>query len=97
MTTMLNASSTRVAFATVTGIGDYSPIGCDKLRLVSFVLLAFYVISILSNSTLLGVLFGNGCVRNTPINVLVIALTVLNLVGTQLQLPFVIISNFKCR
>ena len=73
-----------------------SPIPCFKLRLIGVALLLLFLASTLSNSTLLCMLVSNKHSKSSK-NTFVIALCVLNLIGTILELPFVIVSNLMCK
>jgi hypothetical protein len=73
-----------------------SPTECYKLRILGLFCVLLFLASTLVNSMLLHVFIKNKNLR-TSFNILIIALNILNLTGTILQLPFIIISNLSCK
>jgi hypothetical protein len=71
--------------------GFISPVSCDKLHLIGIYCIIVMVLGIVFNSTILAVFLRYKEMR-TPLNTLVGALTLLNLIGSFLEFPFVIIS-----
>ena len=94
---VLDAMSSGGTLMMTTSLDPFqSPIACDKLRVVGVAVLLLFVASILSNAALLWILVSYKDLQ-VSMNAYVIALTVLNLVGTVLESPFIIISNMVCR
>jgi hypothetical protein len=82
-----------------TSIDEYSlesPTECYKLQILGIICFFLFVSSLTFNSLLLNVFIKNKHLR-TSNYVSVIALTILNLIGTLTQLPFIIISNLSCK
>ncbi len=73
-----------------------SPTECYKLRILGLICIILFISSLTFNSLLLNVFIKNKHLR-TPNYASVIALTILNLIGTLTQLPFIIISNLSCK
>lgn len=73
-----------------------SPVECYKLNLVGIFCLVLFLLSTFFNSTLLWTFIRQKSLR-TSINVFILALTCFNLFGTVVELPFIIVSNLKCR
>ena len=73
-----------------------SPTECYKLQILGIFCAILFVACTTFNSLLLNVFIKNKSLR-TSFNVLIIALTILNLIGALFQLPFIIISNLKCK
>ncbi len=71
-----------------------SPTDCYKLRILGILYVSLFVASTLVNSLLLHVFIKNKNLR-TSFNILIIALTLLNLIGTLTQTPFVVSNNFR--
>ena len=72
-----------------------SPIECYKLNIIAVYCCILFITSILVNSKLLYVFYTTKNLR-TSLNRFVIVLTGLDLIGSLIELPFVIISNFSC-
>jgi hypothetical protein len=73
-----------------------SPVTCWKLNIISFVFVLLFTSSFFINSILLWIFLKEKQLR-TPLNSFVITFTVLSLVGSIIQGPIVIASNFFCR
>lgn len=73
-----------------------SPVECYKLKLVGILCIFLFVFSAFFNSILLWTFIRNKSLR-TSLNMFIIALTSFNLFGTLIELPFIIVSNLKCR
>ena len=69
---------------------------CGQLQFVGVMLSLLFVASAVSNLALLRQIFTQKRLK-ISMNVFVIALSILNLLGTFIQLPFVITSNLICR
>lgn len=69
---------------------------CPRLKYISAYLLLLYITGIIFNLLLLRIFWTNKDTR-IPINVFVIALTILNFIGVLLEIPLLIISNFYCK
>lgn len=73
-----------------------SPTECYKLRILGIICIILFLSSLAFNTLLLKTFYKNKNLR-TSFNAIIIALTILNLIGTILELPFIIISNLSCR
>ena len=69
---------------------------CPRLKYISVYLLIIYITGITSNTVLLKIFWTNKDLR-APINVFVIALTILNFIGIFCEAPLLIVSNFYCK
>ncbi|RNA35867.1 melanopsin [Brachionus plicatilis] len=76
--------------------GQLSPIECYKLNIVSLFCIILFICSFSFNSILLWVFYMSKELRS-PLNIIMIALTILNLTGTITELPTVIVTNYTCR
>ena len=76
--------------------GSTSPIECQKLNLISIYSVILFFFGILVNSTLIWVYNQYDDVRRS-LNRFIIVLTILNLIGCFVEMPFVIISNYLCK
>ncbi|CAF0751292.1 unnamed protein product [Brachionus calyciflorus] len=88
--------SHNVSYENLNSFGQVSPIECYKLNVLSFVCFIIFIFSLFFNTILLWVFFTNKELRS-PLNIIIIALTFLNLFGTLTELPVVIITNYSCR
>ncbi len=75
---------------------ETSPVECYKLKIISVYCFLVLILSLVLNSLLLKVFYQNKKLR-TSINTSIIALTFTNLVGSILEMMFVIPSNWYCR
>lgn len=73
-----------------------SPVKCEYLKIIAFYCLLVYILSLLFNSMIIGFFLKNKKHIN-PLNLLIIALAVLNVFATLGEIPLVIVSNFQCR
>lgn len=73
-----------------------STIPCFQTAMIGWYMCFIMVFTGIANSILLVILLGNKELRQ-PINIFVIAITILNLIGSILELPFIIGSSFACR
>ncbi len=76
--------------------GMQSPSSCFALKFISLFCVILMFFSLLFNGSLLFV-FLKYKELQTPMNILILVLTILNLIGSCTELPFVITSNFLCR
>ena len=83
-------------FLMVKEMNALSPIECSTLQTAGVVLVILFVANIVSNAALL-YMFKTYKHLKTNMSTFVIALTVLNLIGTTFTLPFVIASNLMCK
>ena len=83
-------------FLMVKEMNALSPIECSTLQTAGVVLVILFVANIVSNAALL-YMFKTYKHLKTNMSTVVIALTVLNLIGTTFTLPFVIASNLMCK
>lgn len=73
-----------------------SPLDCDTLRILGLIHLVIFLVSIATNSFLLWT-YCYHRQRSKSINLLVVIMTVLNLFGSLLESPFVVLSQLHCR
>ena len=73
-----------------------SPVDCSTLNYIGIYCIILFVISIISNTTILGLIikFSKQLLVN---NILMIWLIILNLIGTLIELPLVAFSAFSCK
>ncbi|RNA28085.1 melanopsin [Brachionus plicatilis] len=69
---------------------------CYKLQAIAIYCLIIFLLSLIANSVLLWILIYFKELRNS-MNAFMLALTVCNLVGSLIEIPMVIISNFNCK
>lgn len=74
-----------------------SPVACYKLRMISALTCVIFFFSLSLNSLLLMAFYQKKTPTKAPLNIFIISLTVYNLVGSFLEFPFIIASNFYCR
>ena len=72
------------------------PTECYKLRIVGVLTALLFVFSTIFNGVLVYAFIKHKKLR-TPLNIYIIAISVLNLVSTILELPFIIASNMYCK
>lgn len=73
-----------------------SPVECYKLNILAVYCMILFALSLIFNSLLLWIFFRHKELRSN-LNMLIIALTALNLFASCIEFPFVITSNLKCR
>ena len=73
-----------------------SPIECYKLNIIAVYCIALFFASVITNCIQLKYFYANKKLR-LPYDIFTITLSIINLIGTILELPFVILSNFYCR
>ena len=73
-----------------------SPVGCTFLKFISFYLTAIFICGVICNCLLIWIFCSNKHLR-TNLNIFIITLSVINLLATVSEVPFVIVSNYKCR
>jgi hypothetical protein len=96
MSTVSNTTTATTTFynSNATYIDLYelqSPVDCGTLRVIGWYCIMVMILSILLNATILAVFVRYKEMR-TPINTLVGMLALMNLIGSLLEFPFVIIS-----
>ena len=72
------------------------PTECFKLRILGVLSTLLFILSTTFNGVLLHAFIKHKQLR-TPLNIYIIAISVLNLVSTIIELPFVIVSNLYCK
>ncbi len=75
---------------------ELSPIECTILNGISIFLIIIFLLSLILNLYVLVIFYKNKELHK-PINLAIVVLTVANLLGTLLEFPFTILSNFYCR
>ena len=75
---------------------DEPPIDCTVLKVAAGALFLIFVACVVSNIILLR-MFATYKHLKTPMSAFLVALTVLNLVGSLITHPLVIISKFSCK
>ncbi len=73
-----------------------SPIPCYKLKIISGYCVIVFILCLVFNSLLLRVFLLYKYLR-TSINHIIIVLTLVNLLGSIIEMSFVILSNYNCR
>jgi len=76
--------------------GIQSPINCDTLKYFTVYSILMFGSSLIFNSLLLIAFCKNKELR-IPINMLILAITVMNLLATCSEMSFIIPSTFNCR
>ncbi len=76
--------------------GVPSPIHCWKLNIIAGVVVILFVLSVSFNSILLWLFLANKDLR-TPINILIMFMTAINLFGSFSEFSFVITTNITCK
>jgi hypothetical protein len=93
MASVIN-STIKASISNVTYIDLYemqSSVDCGTLNIIGWYCIAVMILSVLLNSIIL-IVFVRYKEMRSPINTLVGSLTFLNLIGSVLEFPFVIIS-----
>lgn len=83
-------------FSKVDNYGEVSPIDCFKLKFLSAYAVLAMILSIFLNFPLVWILFPKKEI-NTPFNRLQFYLSLINLMGSLIEFPIVIITNYQCR
>ncbi|CAF0886599.1 unnamed protein product [Brachionus calyciflorus] len=91
---MFNASLN--GFAVVDPFDVESPVSCGKLRILATYCVFIFIGSVLANTSLLWTLIYYKDLRNS-VNAFMIALSSCNLLGSLIEMPLVIVSNFNCK
>lgn len=73
-----------------------SPVECYKLKFISVYLFLLFITSAFCNLLLLVIIYKYKRFRNT-LNIYMFFLTLFNLIGTFVELPATIATNFACR
>ena len=76
--------------------GEQSPTECWKLNIIALYCLILLILSIIFNSMLLWIFYLYKELRSS-LNILIIALTAINLGASCVELPLVTVTNYKCR
>ncbi|CAF1051697.1 unnamed protein product [Brachionus calyciflorus] len=69
---------------------------CYKLQIISFYLMVLFLSSLFCNIILLYIIYKFNRFR-TSLNIYILSLICLNLIGTLIELPITILSNFNCQ
>ncbi|CAF1118971.1 unnamed protein product, partial [Brachionus calyciflorus] len=72
-----------------------SPIDCNKLKIVAVLCVVLMILSVTFNSILLSIFFTRKEFRS-PLNLIMIILTLFNLIGSLTELPIVIATSYAC-
>ena len=75
---------------------DISQIECHKLKIIGIYLILLFISSAFFNILLLFIIFKYKRFRNS-LNIYIFFLTLLNLIGTFVELPATIATNFACK
>ena len=79
-----------------TGVSQTDSNTCYMLQIIGVYCWLLMVLSVMSNFLFIYIFVRHKDLQ-TPLNMLVISLVVLNLFGSILELPFIAISNMKCK
>lgn len=77
-------------------VSEVSPALCYKLQALGVISILMFIACIVFNTFLLWVFLKNKELQSS-FNMFIVALSILNLVGSFLEFPFIIVSNFYCR
>ncbi len=69
---------------------------CFQLQVIGIICIVLFIACVLFNSFLLWVFFKNKELQSS-FNMFIVGLSILNLIGSILEFPFIIISNLSCR
>jgi hypothetical protein len=72
------------------------PVECNKLTIIGVFCILLFFSSIFFNFSLLWIFFKNRELR-TSVNIFIITLTIINILGTLLETPWIVFSNLFCR
>ena len=78
---------------------EWSPkalVECYKLQIIGGYCIFLFIAGIIANPTIIWIILKNKKLIN-PVNILVVALAILNTIGVLIELPLVTISAFMCR
>lgn len=73
-----------------------SPVSCYKLNIIAIYCTTLLILCLFSNGLLIWLILKYKKLR-TPLNILILTLAFYNLIGSLLEFPFVIHSNFYCK
>ena len=73
-----------------------SPTACWKLKWISGYCIILFSLSIILNASIVYAFYKVKELR-TPVNMFVLVFTVLSLIASFSEAPFVIVSNYKCK
>ena len=90
MNKMLNIS-------TLTNFDLESPLECHQLNILACVYSIILVVSLVINCIILWAEFSGGKDPKRSLHWLIITHTILNILGTTLELPFLIATNISCK
>ncbi|CAF1098983.1 unnamed protein product, partial [Brachionus calyciflorus] len=76
--------------------GQISPIKCIYLNIISLFLIILFIVSVCFNSILLWVFIKTKELQS-PLNLIMIVLTVLNLIASLTEMPIIIVANYMCQ
>ncbi len=71
------------------------PVACFTLIPIAVYTILLFIVAFISNPTLIWILLRNKELMS-PVNVLILALSALNIVGTLIELPLVTVSSMLC-
>ena len=71
------------------------PVECYKLIPLAVYTIFLFIVSMISNPTLIWILLRNHDLMN-PVNVLILAIALLSIIGTLIELPLVTVSSMLC-
>jgi hypothetical protein len=78
---------------------NWSPkplVECYKLQVIGGYCTILFIVGIIANPTIIWIILRNKELVN-PVNILIVALSILNTIGVLVELPLVTISAFMCR
>ncbi len=84
------------SFSSADIFSQISPIDCSTLNIFAIYCIILLIMSLIFNTSLLVVFFKHKKLRSS-LNMLIMAITVFNLVGSISELSFIIPTNIKCR
>ena len=70
---------------------------CSELKNIGIYVVILFIISVISNITLIYILIKNKKHLLNEVNIQIFALSILSLIGTLIELPMVGIAAFACR
>lgn len=97
---MLSSSNFSLISSETTKMREFnqeSPVECYILRLIDVLVVLVFMLCLGFNSMLLLAFCRKKSPTKTALDIYMASLTFLNLIGSILEFPFIIISNFYCR
>ena len=73
------------------------PVDCSILTSIGVFCIILFLVSVLSNSTLMWILIKNRDDLFNTVNILTVILSAINLIGTLIEIPMVGTAAFKCK